>query len=115
PVEFDSFDTLPMVEEIGEKEMSFDDLPEDAQFIGEEKEEKIALEENEPMVEEIFENESIDDFQLEEEELSTQDKIKEELAAIDELDEEFNGLDGELMQNFDTQETDNNENTQAFD
>ncbi|HHP0339778.1 TPA: hypothetical protein ACRZSN_001544, partial [Campylobacter lari subsp. concheus] len=108
----DSFDELPMVEEMGEKEMSFDDLPEDAQFIGEIKEDDSIAEENEPLVEELLGDEAMD-FEPEEE-LSTQDKIKEELAAIDELDEELNDLDEESMQDFDTQETGNDENAQVL-
>ncbi|HEC1791503.1 TPA: hypothetical protein R1728_001383, partial [Campylobacter lari] len=111
PAEFDSLDDLPMVEEMSEKEMSFDDLPEDAQFIGAAKDDDSVTEENEPLVEEVFEDESIDDFQPEEE-LSTQDKIKEELAAIDELDEEFGDIDENLMSDFDMQDLSEGENLQ---
>ncbi|MBC5857416.1 hypothetical protein Cjcuy013_06090 [Campylobacter jejuni] len=78
------FDDLPMVEE-QEKEMDFDDLPEDAEFLGQAKdneESEEILEEFTPVVEEDIQDE-IDDFTSN---LSTQDQIKEELAQLDELD-----------------------------
>ncbi|EAK2030712.1 hypothetical protein BVH38_00835 [Campylobacter jejuni] len=78
------FDDLPVVEE-QEKEMDFDDLPEDAEFLGQAKdneESEEALEEFAPVVEEDVQDE-MDDFTSN---LSTQDQIKEELAQLDELD-----------------------------
>ncbi|EPF4677081.1 highly acidic protein [Campylobacter jejuni] len=84
------FDDLPVVEE-QEKEMDFDDLPEDAEFLGQAKdneESEEVLEEFAPVVEEDVQDE-IDDFASN---LSTQDQIKEELAQLDELDY---GIDSE--------------------
>ncbi|EAJ5160465.1 highly acidic protein [Campylobacter jejuni] len=78
------FDDLPVVEE-QEKEMDFDDLPEDAEFLGQAKdneESEEILEEFAPVVEEDVQDE-MDDFTSN---LSTQDQIKEELAQLDELD-----------------------------
>ncbi|ECK2570641.1 hypothetical protein FQX21_03045 [Campylobacter jejuni] len=78
------FDDLPVVEE-QEKEMDFDDLPEDAEFLGQAKDSKESeenLEEFAPVVEEDVQDE-MDDFTSN---LSTQDQIKEELAQLDELD-----------------------------
>ncbi|HEC2393065.1 TPA: highly acidic protein [Campylobacter jejuni] len=78
------FDDLPVVEE-QEKEMDFDDIPEDAEFLGQAKdseESEEVLEEFAPVVEEDVQDE-IDDFTSN---LSTQDQIKEELAQLDELD-----------------------------
>ncbi len=84
------FDDLPVVEE-QEKEMDFDDLPEDAEFLGQAKdneESEEVLEEFAPVVEEDVQDE-MDDFTSN---LSTQDQIKEELAQLDELDY---GIDSE--------------------
>lgn len=78
------FDDLPVVEE-QEKEMDFDDLPEDAEFLGQAKDNEESeenLEEFAPVVEEDVQDE-MDDFISN---LSTQDQIKEELAQLDELD-----------------------------
>ncbi|RTI75745.1 highly acidic protein [Campylobacter jejuni] len=78
------FDDLPVVEE-QEKEMDFDDIPEDAEFLGQAKdneESEEVLEEFAPVVEEDVQDE-MDDFISN---LSTQDQIKEELAQLDELD-----------------------------
>ncbi|EAH5332979.1 highly acidic protein [Campylobacter jejuni] len=78
------FDDLLVVEE-QEKEMDFDDLPEDAEFLGQAKdneESEEILEEFAPVVEEDVQDE-MDDFTSN---LSTQDQIKEELAQLDELD-----------------------------
>ncbi|EAJ1911481.1 highly acidic protein [Campylobacter jejuni] len=78
------FDDLPVVEE-QEKEMDFDDIPEDAEFLGQAKdseESEEVLEEFTPIVEEDVQDE-MDDFTSN---LSTQDQIKEELAQLDELD-----------------------------
>ncbi|EAI2229963.1 highly acidic protein, partial [Campylobacter jejuni] len=71
--------------------MDFDDLPEDAEFLGQAKyneESEENLEEFAPVVEEDVQDE-IDDFASN---LSTQDQIKEELAQLDELDY---GIDSE--------------------
>ncbi|EGD0207324.1 highly acidic protein [Campylobacter jejuni] len=78
------FDDLPVVEE-QEKEMDFDDIPEDAEFLGQAKDNEESeenLEEFAPVVEEDVQDE-MDDFISN---LSTQDQIKEELAQLDELD-----------------------------
>ncbi|EAC1385426.1 hypothetical protein ACTPE6_000211 [Campylobacter jejuni] len=78
------FDDLPVVEE-QEKEMDFDDIPEDAEFLGQAKDNEESeenLEEFSPVVEEDVQDE-MDDFISN---LSTQDQIKEELAQLDELD-----------------------------
>ncbi|EAH8790762.1 hypothetical protein ACUWFQ_000189 [Campylobacter jejuni] len=78
------FDDLSVVEE-QEKEMDFDDLPEDAEFLGQVKDNEESeenLEEFTPVVEEDVQDE-MDDFTSN---LSTQDQIKEELAQLDELD-----------------------------
>ena len=78
------FDDLPVVEE-QEKEMDFDDLPEDAEFLCQAKdneESEEVLDEFAPVVEEDVQDE-MDDFTSN---LSTQDQIKEELAQLDELD-----------------------------
>ncbi|HED4591688.1 hypothetical protein PAJ09_00675 [Campylobacter jejuni] len=78
------FDDLPVVEE-QEKEMDFDDIPEDAEFLGQAKDNEASeenLEEFSPVVEEDVQDE-MDDFISN---LSTQDQIKEELAQLDELD-----------------------------
>ncbi|EOI2962223.1 TPA: highly acidic protein [Campylobacter jejuni] len=78
------FDDLPVVEE-QEKEMDFDDIPEDAEFLGQAKDNEESeenLEEFVPVVEEDVQDE-MDDFISN---LSTQDQIKEELAQLDELD-----------------------------
>lgn len=82
-VNISDFDDLLAVEE-QEKEMDFDDFPEDAEFLGQAKDneesEKI-LEEFAPVVEDI--QDEMDDFTSN---LSTQDQIKEELDQLDELD-----------------------------
>lgn len=78
------FDDPPVVEE-QEKEMDFDDIPEDAEFLGQAKDNEESeenLEEFDPVVEEDVQDE-MDDFTSN---LSTQDQIKEELAQLDELD-----------------------------
>ncbi|OEV40073.1 hypothetical protein AJY54_01230 [Campylobacter jejuni] len=78
------FDDLPVVEE-QEKEMDFDDIPEDAEFLGQAKdneESEEILEEFAPVVEEDVQD-KMDDFTSN---LSTQDQIREELAQLDELD-----------------------------
>ncbi|MFY4724183.1 highly acidic protein [Campylobacter jejuni] len=78
------FDNPPVVEE-QERKMDFDDLPEDAEFLGQTKdneESEEILEEFTPVVEEDVQDE-MDDFTSN---LSTQEQIKEELAQLDELD-----------------------------
>ncbi|RTI86731.1 highly acidic protein [Campylobacter jejuni] len=78
------FYDLPVVEE-QEKEMDFDDIPEDAEFLGQAKDSEESeenLEEFSPVVEEDVQD-KMDDFISN---LSTQDQIKEELAQLDELD-----------------------------
>ncbi|MBF7043232.1 hypothetical protein IY971_07390, partial [Campylobacter volucris] len=90
----------PLVEELGEKEVDFDDIPEDAKFIGDEDENLDEnLDDEQPQVEELLESqdENIQEDFVFDEEISTQDKIKEELAAIDELDEELEELDEKTM------------------
>ncbi|EDA5833896.1 highly acidic protein [Campylobacter jejuni] len=65
--------------------MDFDDIPEDAEFLGQAKDNEESeenLEEFAPVVEEDVQDE-MDDFISN---LSTQDQIKEELAQLDELD-----------------------------
>ncbi|ABS43365.1 highly acidic protein [Campylobacter jejuni subsp. doylei 269.97] len=82
-VNISDFDDLLVVEE-QEKEMDFDDLPEDAEFLGQAKdneESEEILEEFAPVVEDI--QDEMDDFTSN---LSTQDQIKEELDQLDELD-----------------------------
>ncbi|VTX68215.1 Uncharacterised protein [Campylobacter jejuni] len=82
-VNISDFDDLLVVED-QEKEMDFDDLPEDAEFLGQAKdneESEEILEEFAPVVEDI--QDEMDDFTSN---LSTQDQIKEELAQLDELD-----------------------------
>ncbi len=69
---------LPQVEE---KEIDFDDLPKDAEFLGQEKE-TPKEEDFVPLVEEELPKPK----EEENPELSTQDQIKEELAALDEID-----------------------------
>lgn len=74
------FDNFPVVEE-QEKEMDFDDIPEDAEFLGQAKDNE-ETEEFVPVVEEDIKEE----FDNSLSNLSTQDRIKEELAELDELD-----------------------------
>lgn len=74
------FDELPVVEE-QEKEMDFDDIPEDAEFLGQAKEEQEPLEDFVPVIED--EQEELENLSSN---LSTQEQIMEELAELDELD-----------------------------
>ncbi|EAL1540844.1 highly acidic protein [Campylobacter jejuni] len=100
-----ALDTEPSLDELDDKNdedlgdnkelqaniSDFDDLPEDAEFLGQAKdneESEEVLEEFAPVVEEDVQDE-IDDFASN---LSTQDQIKEELAQLDELDY---GIDSE--------------------
>ncbi|EDN2784238.1 hypothetical protein G9625_000238 [Campylobacter jejuni] len=97
--EHTALDTEPSLDELDDKNdedlednkelqaniSDFDDLPEDAEFLGQAKyneESEENLEEFAPVVEEDIQDE-IDDFASN---LSTQDQIKEELAQLDELD-----------------------------
>ncbi|EAI8428038.1 highly acidic protein [Campylobacter jejuni] len=97
--EHTALDTEPSLDELDDKNdedlednkelqaniSDFDDLPEDAEFLGQAKyneESEENLEEFAPVVEEDVQDE-IDDFASN---LSTQDQIKEELAQLDELD-----------------------------
>ncbi|RQD69340.1 hypothetical protein DZC71_00645 [Campylobacter hepaticus] len=90
-----NFDDILVVEE-QEKEIDFDDIPKDAEFLGQIKENNAqeSLQDFSPIVEEEItkENqESLQDFAH----LSTQEQIKEELAELDELDydiEKDNGV-----------------------
>ncbi|ELR2676959.1 highly acidic protein, partial [Campylobacter jejuni] len=103
--EHTALDTEPSLDELDDKNdedlednkelqaniSDFDDLPEDAEFLGQAKyneESEENLEEFAPVVEEDVQDE-IDDFASN---LSTQDQIKEELAQLDELDY---GIDSE--------------------
>ncbi|EAK5229137.1 hypothetical protein CA484_01560 [Campylobacter jejuni] len=97
--EHTALDTEPSLDELDDKNdeglednkelqaniSDFDDLPEDAEFLGQAKdseESEEVLEEFAPVVEEDVQDE-MDDFTSN---LSTQDQIKEELAQLDELD-----------------------------
>ncbi|EJA8778691.1 hypothetical protein MUV85_000388 [Campylobacter jejuni] len=97
--EHTALDTEPSLDELDDKNdedlednkelqaniSDFDDLPEDAEFLGQAKyneESEEVLEEFTPVVEEDVQDE-MDDFTSN---LSTQDQIKEELAQLDELD-----------------------------
>ncbi|MBM0636692.1 hypothetical protein LNU06_03430 [Campylobacter sp. VicNov18] len=82
-----------------EKEMSFDDIPEDAEFLGQAKEDENlqeTTEEFDPVVEEQIQ-EQIQDFASN---LSTQDQIKEELAQLDELDDLKNDDSNKVLEDF---------------
>lgn len=87
--------SVPTVES-QEKEMDFDDLPQDAEFLGQKKED-FQGEEFLPFVEdEILESKDEVDSSL-----SVQDKIKEELAQLDELDDPINEESGsEILKEF---------------
>lgn len=88
-------DDIPIVES-QEKEMDFDDLPQDAEFLGQRKEDSKG-EDFLPFVEsEILEPKNKVDSDL-----SVQDKIKEELAQLDELDIPVNKKDAsEILKEF---------------
>lgn len=88
-------ESLPIVEE-QDKQMDFDDLPDDAEFLGQVKNEKEA-EEIEPSVEENFTEEENNDEQI----FSTQDQIKDELAQIDEMDLQISQDNGnKILEDF---------------
>ncbi|HEB9325836.1 TPA: hypothetical protein RZK19_000121 [Campylobacter coli] len=84
-------DDFPIVEE-QETELDFDDIPEDAEFLGQAKEEDEAVEDFLPVVED---QENLDEHDEIEEmsNLSTQDQIKEELAQLDELEYDIDSDD----------------------
>ncbi|MGH2327276.1 hypothetical protein ACRCD5_02905 [Campylobacter taeniopygiae] len=93
-------DELPIVEE-QEKEVDFDDIPEDAEFLGQSKEEAEEPEEEIlPVIEEeekSLEENLINDFGN----LSAQDQIKEELAQLDELEYEIDEDDSpQILEDF---------------
>ncbi|MBZ7945317.1 hypothetical protein H2259_04575 [Campylobacter sp. RM10532] len=99
-IQEDSFeDELPLVEE-QEKEVDFDDIPEDAEFLGQNKEDDGKSEEEIlPVIEEdnSLEEDLINDFGN----LSAQDQIKEELAQLDELEYEIDEDDSpQILENF---------------
>ncbi|EAI0770726.1 hypothetical protein E0343_04700 [Campylobacter coli] len=77
-------DDFPIVEE-QERKIDFDDIPEDAEFLGQRKEEDEAVEDFLPVVEDQENLNEHDEFE-EMSSLSTQDQIKEELAQLDELE-----------------------------
>lgn len=88
-------ETLPVVEE-QDKQMDFDDLPNDAEFLGQVKNEEEA-EEIEPSVEENFTEEKNSDEQV----FSTQDQIKDELAQLDEMDLQISQDNGnKILEDF---------------
>lgn len=66
------------IEEKKEGKISFDDLPEDAQFLGQNKEESVEADEIRPVL--------VDEVKAQ----STQDMVKEQLAALDAMDNEAN-------------------------
>ncbi|MDO4674682.1 MAG: hypothetical protein Q4A73_05885, partial [Campylobacter sp.] len=72
---------LPVVEE-QEAQINFDDLPSDAEFLGQSKGEDAAAEEFEPSVEELS-GEEDEPLNLG---LNAQDQIKDTLAQLDEMD-----------------------------
>ncbi len=92
-------DDFPIVEE-QETELDFDDIPEDAEFLGQAKEEDEAVEDFLPVVED---QENLDEHDEIEEmsNLSTQDQIKEELAQLDELEYDIDSDDSiKVLEDF---------------
>ncbi|TKX32098.1 hypothetical protein [Campylobacter estrildidarum] len=90
---------LPIVEE-QEKEVDFNDIPQDAEFLGETKEENQELEQDFLPIVESEEESSLgedNDFGN----LSTQDQIKEELEQLDELEHEIDENDSpQILEDF---------------
>ncbi|EOL9423731.1 hypothetical protein ACNADX_000184 [Campylobacter coli] len=84
-------DDFPIVEE-QERKIDFDDIPEDAEFLGQRKEEDEAVEDFLPVVEDQENLNEHDEFE-EMSSLSTQDQIKEELAQLDELEYDIDSDD----------------------
>ncbi len=92
-------DDFPIVEE-QETELDFDDIPEDAEFLGQAKEEDEAVEDFLPVVEDqenLDEHDEIEEMSS----LSTQDQIKEELAQLDELEYDIDSDDSiKVLEDF---------------
>ncbi|EGK7561553.1 hypothetical protein IO476_000518 [Campylobacter coli] len=92
-------DGFPIVEE-QETELDFDDIPEDAEFLGQAKEEDEAVEGFLPVVEDQENLDVHDEFE-EMSNLSTQDQIKEELAQLDELEYDIDSDDSiKVLEDF---------------
>ncbi|EGP2595415.1 hypothetical protein IYP53_000202 [Campylobacter coli] len=92
-------DDFPIVEE-QETELDFDDIPEDAEFLGQIKEEDEAVEDFLPVVEDQENLDEHDEFE-EMSNLSTQDQIKEELAQLDELEYDIDSDDSiKVLEDF---------------
>lgn len=92
-------DGFPIVEE-QETELDFDDIPEDAEFLGQAKEEDEAVEDFLPVVEDQENLDEHDEFE-EMSNLSTQDQIKEELAQLDELEYDIDSDDSiKVLEDF---------------
>ncbi|OOX98427.1 hypothetical protein BOP98_02335 [Campylobacter coli] len=92
-------DDFPIVEE-QETKVDFDDIPEDAEFLGQAKEENEAVEDFLPVVEDQENLDEHDEFE-EMSNLSTQDQIKEELAQLDELEYDIDSDDSiKVLEDF---------------
>ncbi|HHW4611965.1 TPA: hypothetical protein ACUW3Q_000201 [Campylobacter coli] len=92
-------DDFPIVEE-QERKIDFDDIPEDAEFLGQRKEEDEAVEDFLPVVEDQKNLNEHDEFE-EMSSLSTQDQIKEELAQLDELEYDIDSDDSiKVLEDF---------------
>ncbi len=92
-------DDFPIVEE-QETKVDFDDIPEDAEFLGQIKEEDEAVEDFLPVVEDQENLDEHDEFE-EMSNLSTQDQIKEELAQLDELEYDIDSDDSiKVLEDF---------------
>ncbi|EAL1629151.1 hypothetical protein ACWBSX_000113 [Campylobacter coli] len=92
-------DDFPIVEE-QERKVDFDDIPEDAEFLGQRKEEDEAVEDFLPVVEDQENLNEHDEFE-EMSSLSTQDQIKEELAQLDELEYDIDSDDSiKVLEDF---------------
>ncbi|HID0104389.1 TPA: hypothetical protein ACXAS0_000073 [Campylobacter coli] len=92
-------DDFPIVEE-QERKIDFDDIPEDAEFLGQRKEEDEAVEDFLPVVEDQEKLNEHDEFE-EMSSLSTQDQIKEELAQLDELEYDIDSDDSiKVLEDF---------------
>lgn len=92
-------DDFPIVEE-QETKVDFDDIPEDAEFLGQTKEEDEAIEDFLPVVEDQENLDEHDEFE-EMSNLSTQDQIKEELAQLDELEYDIDSDDSiKVLEDF---------------
>ncbi|EHU8930276.1 hypothetical protein KZT04_001140 [Campylobacter coli] len=92
-------DDFPIVEE-QERKIDFDDIPENAEFLGQRKEEDEAVEDFLPVVEDQENLNEHDEFE-EMSSLSTQDQIKEELAQLDELEYDIDSDDSiKVLEDF---------------